>query len=112
MLSSTVYKDLNGVAITAKPTDSELAVEDDFQKKSYTLYRNSGTKGSEKADYTENYKSDGTTVDTKTTYFYHITGNERAGASAANADSYMTESETRRVDATLKQVSYYEGTEP
>ena len=48
-----------------------------------------------------------------TTYFYHITGNDFAGASDANADSYMTKSATLRAsDSSAKQISYYTGTEP
>ena len=48
-----------------------------------------------------------------TTYFYHIAGNNFANAVDANADSYMTRTNTvRSSDSSTKQISYYTGTEP
>ena len=76
----------------------------DTDKKSVTTYV-VNVKGEEIADYAESWKNGA--IDTVTTYFYHISGNEKATATQASADSYMTRSETKRLSSTgtLKQVT-------
>ena len=110
LTKSTVYKD--DTVRTLKPEDLTV-------KKSETFYKLG--KGDEKADYTDNYKLNGTNIDTTTTYFYHIPADpdaepaveesDLARAADANADSYMTKSVTLRSDDSTKQISYFTGTE-
>ena len=85
----------------------------DFVLKSTTTY-NAIDKGSEKAIKTTNFKADGLTTDTITSYFYRsdLTHEFDAGdATRVTADSYMTRSNTVRGDGTPKQTTYYTGTE-
>ena len=95
LFDATVITDISGIAIHDTLPPSELLVLADFQKKSFTLYQNSGTKGSEKSDCTINYKAEGSTVSTKTTYFYfQDADNTEESATLANEDSYMTKNIT------------------
>ena len=103
MTESTVY-DYTVVSVT-KPLLAVLTLI-----KSDTFYK--GNKSEEKSNYTNTYKPNGIDIDTVTTYYYHISGNDYAGAVDANSDSYMTKSVTKRFsDDSTKQISYYTGTE-
>ena len=104
LTQSTVWK--YTTIATTKPAPAVLTV-----KKSETFYV--GSKDQEKSNYTIAYKANGTTVETTTTYYYHLNAvgatpaNEAATALEANGDSYMTRSNTVRADGSTKQISYY-----